>query len=177
MTSPGAPTTVSAVVLACLLSGTPVWGKTAAGFLLTAAADEGLATQLGDALTANGWARVEGADGSALYKRPVSPEEQMAEPDETGELSLAERLGRQLEQQGWASSVAADGSMIYRMPAMQEAAPPAAAGEGTVAAQLRGQLEAQGWSASTAADGSVYYLPPAARLPRVSPTAGTLARA
>ena len=72
-------------------------------------------------------ARVEGADGSALYKRPVAPEEQMAERDETGELSLAERLGRQLEQQGWASSVAADGSMIYRMPAMQEAAPPAAA--------------------------------------------------
>ncbi|MGB5743943.1 MAG: hypothetical protein WBM65_16170, partial [Sedimenticolaceae bacterium] len=119
MTSPGVGITFSAALLACLLSGTPVWAETAAGFLPTTGGDERLSTQLGDALTAKGWARVEGADGSVLYRKPVATaQQQPTESAETGEVTLAERLRQQLEQQGWLGSVAADGSMIYRKPAI-----------------------------------------------------------
>lgn len=120
-----------------------------------------LAAQFADALTAQGWTRVEGADGHVIYRAPAVPELGTAPAFDTSEESLGDDLRLQLEAQGWVGTDVEDGSRIYHRPGVPQQTPaPSAVADGSPADDLRRQLEAQGWTEAPAEDGSLYFFPP-----------------
>jgi hypothetical protein len=118
-----------------------------------------VAGQLGEALTGQGWSRLEAADGSVLYSRPPAATEAQA----GSSTPMADQLRRQLDAAGWTQTAAPDGSVTYQAPGAAE--PTAPVGHDTPefspAQQLQDALGAAGWREIRAEDGSLYYLPPA----------------
>lgn len=150
---------LSLVLSTGLLLGGPT--ADAAGGVASPAEGE-LAAAFADALTAQGWTRVEGADGHVIYRAPAVPELGESPPSDANAESLGDDLRLQLEAQGWVGTDVEDGSRIYRRPAgvpQQTMAPPAAA-DSALADDLQGQLEALGWTVARAEDGSLYFFPP-----------------
>jgi len=155
-------------LLVWLCTGATVAGEISPGAEPGTQIPTGLATELDDALTAQGWIRVKEADGSLIYRAPAIEGPWATAPVErSDDEAPADYLRTLLEAYGWTAAPAEDGGIYYRPPGVS--GPPAAAPDaseqgqtetGSLADRLRQTLEAQGWTAAPAEDGGVYYLPP-----------------
>jgi len=161
---------VSLVLSAGLLIGNAVAGDSSVVAGPTAP-DQSVADQFGDALTAQGWTRVEGADGDVVYRTPVVPEPEPTQPADAEGDSLADNLSRQLEAQGWTAVPTEDGSVYYLPPAASPTPGAATRSTPALAEALRDQLEREGWVGMVAGDGSMIYRRRAA--PDSAPPVGT----